>query len=232
MEQIGIYLEYLFQLIYPNLCLACEQHPKAKDQLCCTTCMSKLYYTELHLQKENTFTQHFWGRVEIESAASFLYYSKESPAQKLIQKLKYNKKSNIGVKLGEEHGELLKESPFFKNIDLIIPVPLHPKKEYQRGYNQSWMYAKGLAKAMKKPLSNKHLHRVKNTQTQTKKSRMERVQNTNDAFTLTNADALIGKHLLIVDDVMTTGATLEACALKLQVVENIKISLATLAIAK
>lgn len=232
MEQIGIYLEHLFQLIYPNLCLACEQQTKAKNQLCCLTCLSKLHYTNQHFEKENDFTEHFWGRVRIESAASLLYYTKGNPAQELIQKLKYHKKARIGLELGEQHGAFLKQSSLFQNVDLIIPVPLHRKKEYQRGYNQSWMYAQGMANAMEVPASTKFLLRVKETQTQTKKSRIERVENTKDAFKVNRPEALIGKHLLIVDDVMTTGATLEACVLKLKEVENIKISLATLAMAK
>jgi ComF family protein len=232
MEHIGIYLEHLIQLIYPNLCMACMQKTRVPDELCCMQCLNKLAFTDLHLAKENLFTEHFWGRVDIESASALFYYSKANPIQELIHHLKYNKRKTVGLALGELHAQSLKESPLFQNIDLIIPVPLHPKKEFQRGYNQSMVYAQGLAKHWGIPVSRKHLLRRKLTSTQTSKTRIERMENMKDAFVLRNIDQLKGKHVLLVDDVMTTGATLEACALKLKEVLDIKISLATLAIAK
>jgi len=232
MEHIGIYLEHLIQLIYPNLCLACLKNTSVPNELCCMQCLNKLVFTDFHLTKENLFTEHFWGRVDIESASALFFYTKGNPIQEMIHHLKYNKRKTVGIVLGELHAYSLIESNYFRNIDLIIPVPLHPKKEFQRGYNQSLVYAQGLAKQWGIPVARKNLLRQKLTSTQTSKSRIERMENMKDAFVLKRIDQLKGKHILLVDDVMTTGATLEACALKLKEVSGIKISLATLAIAK
>lgn len=182
--------------------------------------------------KENPFTERFWGRVRLESAAAMCHFVKGGSIQKLIHNLKYEAKQDIGVKMGEEYGRNLKDSLFFKSVEVIVPIPLHPKKERKRGYNQSDLFAKGLASGMKLPWLKDGLHRTKFTETQTAKSRMERFDNVFGAFELGNGPQLMGKHVLLADDVITTGATLEACALKILELPTTKVSLAAIAIAE
>lgn len=218
-------------LLYPNLCLACEKNTPTKGNVICLSCQYYLPKTKFHLERENRFTERFWGRVPIDAGAALYFFTKGSRTQNLIHKLKYEGKTKVGIKLGNLYGKMLKDSPYFSNVDLIVPVPLHPKKEQQRGYNQSDLFAKGLSEEMEVPWSKKALIRTAMTETQTKKSRSARVKNVNDVFQVNQPKRLKGKHILLVDDVMTTGATLEACATKILTVGDVKISFATIAIA-
>jgi ComF family protein len=218
-------------LFYPQLCLSCGKNITPDQDAICISCQVKLPKTGFHLEKENLFTDRFWGRIDIESGTSFYHFAKSGRVQHLIHNLKYKGKSEVGIKLGNLYGKVLKKSPLYETVDIIIPVPLHPKKELKRGYNQSDMFAKGLAEAMKLDWNRNVLIRTKMTETQTKKSRLERLKNVHDVFKVNNADILKNKHVLIVDDVLTTGATLEACATKILEIPNTKVSLATIAFA-
>jgi len=173
----------------------------------------------------------FWGRVKIHSAATFLHFTKTGRVQKLVHQLKYKNKTEVGVLLGELYGRDLKKADLFKNVNVIIPVPLHWKKQMQRGFNQSEMFGRGLSKAMKARLDTKTLLRSVATETQTKKSRIERWENVSEVFDLKDEKQLEGKHILLVDDVITTGATMEACASKLLEIKDVRVSLATIAFA-
>ena len=224
-------LDGFVSLFYPRLCLSCEKNITPDKDALCISCQVKLPKTGFHLEKENAFTDRFWGRIKIESGSAFYHFSKGGKVQHLIHNLKYKGKSEVGIKLGNLYGKILKKSDFYKNVDTIIPVPLHPKKELKRGYNQSDMFAKGLAETMEVEWKKDVLVRTKMTQTQTKKSRIERLENVKDVFELKNRDVLKSKHILIVDDVLTTGATLEACATKILEIPNTKVSLATIAFA-
>ncbi len=219
-------------LFYPRLCLACGQNIPANQGDICITCQYHLPKTNFHLEKENPLTEHFWGRVNIHSGAALYFFTRGSRTQKLIHNLKYKGKQQIGVKLGEVYGTSLKSSPYFHQVNLIVPVPLHPRKEKIRGYNQSDAFAIGLSKSMSIPWSKNALQRIEMTDTQTKKSRMERFENVQSVFQVKDESALKGKHILLVDDVLTTGATLEACANQILKVPDTKISLATIAFAK
>lgn len=221
----------LLSLFYPNLCLACEAKEVPKNEVLCIQCQYKLPQTEYHLQKENPFTQRFWGRLPLFSGASLFKFTKAGHVQQLIHQLKYKGKKEVGIKMGERYGQQLKDSPLFQNIDIIIPVPLHPKKKHLRGYNQSSMIAKGLSESMGKMWSDKSLLKTDFSETQTRKSRMDRLENVSGSFSIGHADLLKNKHVLLVDDVMTTGATLESCGLKILEVENTRLSMLTLAIA-
>ena len=148
-----------------------------------------------------------------------------------MHQLKYKGKKEIGVYIGKLYGEDLKKSPFYSNIDVIIPVPLHPKRKRRRGYNQSEMFARGLAEVFAKPYDIKTLVRTFASETQTKKSRFRRWENVKEIFALKNYQHLINKHILLVDDVVTTGATLEACAAMLLNIPGVKVSIATIACA-
>lgn len=221
----------LVSLFYPRLCLACQANQPVKSQILCVRCSFKLPQTKFHLHEENAFTERFWGRFSLEAGASLYRYTKGGHVQSLIHHLKYKGRQEVGIKTGEFYGRQLKESPFFQEIDLIVPIPLHPKKKHERGFNQSDLIAMGLSRGMEVPWSNKVLAREIFTETQTQKSRLERLENVAEAFVVTNPGALKRKHILLVDDVITTGATLEICALKILEIEGTKVSMVTLAFA-
>ena len=218
-------------LFYPNLCVACGQNLPPFDDLLCLKCQFELPETKYHQQPENAFVERFWGRVPIESGAALYYYNKGSRVQHLIHLLKYQNKPEIGYKLGLLYGKQLRQAENYTTIEAVVPVPLHPKKAHARGYNQAEQFSRGLAESMEIIHLPKALRRKSFTVTQTKKSRIERLENVLSAFEVVQHKKIANKHILLVDDVMTTGATLEACTLKLQEVEEVKISLATIAIA-
>lgn len=225
-------LDDAFCLLYPRLCLSCENKHLPPKQILCASCEFRLPRTDFHLSQENDFTKKFWGRVPIHTAASLFYFLKKSKTQNLIHNLKYKGKKQVGITLGKMLGRTLSNAPLYQDIDLIIPIPLHLKKEIQRGYNQSAVFAQGLSEVMNIPWSKDNLLRKLYTETQTKKSRIERFQNVMEAFEIHQPNDLKHKHILLVDDVLTTGATLEAGALKILEVEGTKVSLATIAFAK
>ena len=231
MNLLTRYTNSFLQLFYPNLCLSCGNELPHGKEIICIACQYYLPKTNFHKDKENPFTERFWGRVQIESAAALYFFSKGGRTQELIHNFKYNGKKEIGTKLGEVYGSILKESEHFKNVDCIIPVPLHPKKERIRGFNQSTVFAFGLSKAMEIPVYNNVLVRTVHTKSQTKKSRLDRIVNVGEKFQLKNSNKVVGKHVMIVDDVVTTGATFEACAVNFEGLEGTKVSLATIAIA-
>jgi ComF family protein len=230
MENFKNWLDAFFCLLYPNLCLACGKSLPVKQNHICINCQYKLPETAFYKHRENAFTERFWGRIDLVSAASLYHFSKGGRVQQLIHHLKYEGKKEIGIRLGQLYGFQLNSTELFSDIDMIVPVPLHPKKKHFRGYNQSAMFAKGLSESMKKPWRNA-LKRVAHSTTQTQKGRMERFENVENAFSVNDPQSLAGKHILLVDDVITTGATLEACALKLLAISEVKISMATIAIA-
>jgi ComF family protein len=173
-----------------------------------------------------------WGRVPCEGVAAYLFFRKGSKVQHLLHRLKYKGQHQIGTFLGQLYGQILVEQPPFNTAQLIIPVPLHPKRQRERGYNQSEMFANGLGKAMAIPVSPQNLVRSNTSETQTRKSRAERWDNVKQIFSVTDPAALEGKHILLVDDVFTTGATIEACATALFKACNVKISVVTIAYAE
>jgi ComF family protein len=224
-------LEDLLYLFFPHLCLACEWNAPPYDEHICTSCQATLPEASHYLWKDNPFTEKFWGRVPIESGAALYLFTKESRVQHLIHNLKYKGKKQVGVILGKKFGYSLKQSPHFAGVELIVPVPLHFKKERARGYNQSEMFAIGLSESMGIPYLKNGLERKIHSESQTKKSRVERIENVQEVFIVKNAKAMQGKHVLIVDDVLTTGSTLEACAAKILEVSGTKVSMATIAFA-
>jgi ComF family protein len=183
------------------------------------------------MQTDNPVAQSFWGRAEIKNAASFYYFQKGGGVQNLLHNLKYKGQKELGMQLGLMYGAELKDTESFKSVDVVMPVPLHKKKERKRGYNQSEYFAMGLAKSMGIELDTTTLIKTVHTQSQTKKTRIERVKNVAEVFTITNPQQLAGKHVLLVDDVITTGATIEACALKLAESEGVSVSVVSIAYA-
>lgn len=218
-------------LFYPPLCLACGEHLPSSCRLICLDCQLTLPQTEQHLHADNAFTERFWGRVPLRAGAALYYYGKTGRVQQLIFQLKYHDQPEIGYLLGQWYGEMLRESPHFRDLDAVVPVPLHPRKEQQRGYNQSERFAAGLSESLRLPMWPQLLRRRQHADSQTKKGRLDRLTNTMEAFVLHQADRAAGQHLLLVDDVLTTGATLEACALELLRAADASVSMATIAIA-
>jgi ComF family protein len=198
----------------------------------CVACEFDLPYSHSFYQLNNEVIQHFWGRIKIEYAAALYQFYKGGKVQDIIHQLKYEKRKDIGIYVGQRMGDQLFKSPFFEDIDLIIPVPLHKKRKKKRGYNQSELLAKGILKRIAIKAETKSLLRIKSTQSQTSKSRSERILNISKAFSIPDNARIKGKHILLVDDVITTGATLEICAETLISNGASKISLVCMALAK
>lgn len=215
-------------LLYPEFCAACNANLVTQEKVICTKCLYELPKTHFHKVKGNPIEQIFWGRIPINHATAFYFFQKGSKYQRLIHQLKYKNRPDIGIELGKHFAADLTTEQKFNAIDYIIPVPLHKKKKHLRGYNQSEMIGKGLAELLPAELDTRSLIRKTFTKTQTKKGRFERWENVSSVFKVTHPDKLQGKHVLLVDDILTTGATLEACAQTLLEIEGIKISIATL----
>jgi ComF family protein len=224
-------LKDFFALIYPKICVACGKSLFKNEECICTYCHYHLPKTNFHLQNDNPIEKVFWGRINIHAASSFYSFGKGGKVQHLIHELKYKGQKNIGVTLGKLYGFDLKQSERFNTVDTIIPVPLHANKQRKRGYNQSEFFAQGLSESMSVATDFKTLYRGHESQTQTKKSRFGRWKNVESIFQLNNPEVLKNKHILLVDDVITTGATLEACAQTLLQVPDVKVSVATIAYA-
>lgn len=217
--------------VYPNLCLCCGKNHIHIQGILCLQCHLNLPKTGDHLNQKNLFTERLWGRLPFVSCAALYQYFKGSDTQQLIHRLKYQRHPEVGVALGEYYGRQLKSSPYFSDVECIVPVPLHPRKQRMRGYNQSAEFAKGLAKTMEIPYYPNGLVRNIFTKTQTQKTRFERYDNVLRVFEVGNRKKLEGKHILLVDDVLTTGATLEACGVALLELPSVRLSMSTIAIA-
>lgn len=226
----GIHNDF-FNLIYPLLCPACRSVLLKQETHICTDCLYKLPRTNFHLDINNSMAQLFWGRVRIEAAAACYYFERGSKCRKILHQIKYRGKKELALFLGTLYGKELSISGCFTDTDLLIPVPLHPYREKQRGFNQSEWFARGLAKSLGKKVVKDVLVRFAGTETQTNKSRIGRWENVENSFKLYLDDKIISKHILLVDDVVTTGATLESCASLLMTSPGVRISILTIAYA-
>lgn len=216
-------------LFYPHVCTGCGSDLVSVHNLLCLNCIETLPQTKFAKHAANPIEKIFWGRLPLAAAHSEFYFSKESLIQHLIHQLKYKNNQQIGFYLGQCMGKSLLESNRFNKLDAIIPLPLYPDKQRKRGYNQAAVIANGVSEILNIPVINNCIIRQKQTATQTKKHRTERWQNVSDSFAINNKNTLTGKNLLLVDDVITTGATLEACGTIMLSIENVIVSIATLA---
>lgn len=218
-------------LLFPRICYGCGNHLMRNEKVICTECQVVIPRTDYHNQPGNPVEQLFWGRCVITKAAAFSYYTRGSRIRKLIHNLKYNGIQEIGIELGSIYGNLLRSSGFLNDVDLILPVPLHPSRERKRGFNQSRLICEGISSVSGIEVLADALVRPVKTQTQTRRSRFERWTNVEGIFELRTPTELEGKHVLIVDDVITTGSTIEACVNELSKVEGVSVSVVALAYA-
>ena len=221
----------LLELFFPKLCLICEHQLIENEIFACLICRHDLPVLFFRNPYENEILKKFYGRLPLEEANTLLDYTKEGKTKKLIHELKYNGNENIGTFLGNWIGELLIENKQFTEVDFIVPVPLHPKKLNKRGYNQLTKFGERLSFYLKKPLKQNILLKIDATKTQTFKQRFERFENNDSKFSIQDTTIFSNKHILLIDDVLTTGATLEACCKELLKTPNIKISILTMSLA-
>jgi ComF family protein len=218
-------------LIFPSACAACGNVLMNNERIICLSCNYNLPRTNFHFDPHNPVAVTFWGRIRIEHATAFYFFNKGSKFRHLIHELKYNGRKDIGIEMGRIFGYEIMQSDGFRSADIIIPVPLHIKKLKKRGFNQSECIARGISEAMNKPMDTHSVKRVVQSSTQTRKTRYERWLNVEGIFKVIDPAALTGKHILLVDDVITTGATLEACAAEILKIEGTKVSVAVMGVA-
>jgi len=229
--QTGYFADFA-ALLFPELCQACGESLVAGEELICTDCRFSLPFTNFHLKADNIVAQQFWGKLNAEAVYALCYFVKGGKMQHLMHQFKYKGMQKIGNILGNIAGEQLALNPVFQTVDFIIPVPLHKNRLRKRGYNQSTCFAEGISEKIHAPVIENNLVRVKATETQTHRSRFSRFENMQEVFMVDDPEKLKNKHVLLVDDVVTTGSTLEACGTELLKVEGLKLSIATIAYAE
>jgi len=226
------YLADFLSLLFPELCPACGTTLVAHEQVICTDCLYNLPFTNFHLQPGNIVAQQFWGKIKVEEAYALYYFSKGGRVQNLMHHFKYKGMRRVGNLLGNIAGAQLNTNNKFASVDYIIPVPLHKSRLKQRGYNQSTCFADGLAQKLQATVEDDNLVRIKATETQTHRSRFARFENMQEVFFVKDPEKLKDKHILLVDDIVTTGSTLEACGIQLLKIQGLKLSIATIAYAE
>ena len=225
-------LNDLVNLFYPQHCMLCGYPLVKNEQFICLFCHCNIPKTNFHINKKNPAYDLFAGFKQINEVTAYLFFEKEGTTQQLIHALKYHGNNRLAAYLGRTAAYELKAEGMYASIDTLLPVPLHPKKEKQRGYNQSEWIAKGFASVYGCAIDSKQLRRLTNTQSQTLKSVYDRHVNVENIFEVTDPESLYGKHILLIDDVLTTGATLSSCIETLLSVPEIKISIFSLSIAR
>jgi ComF family protein len=221
----------LLNLFFPKVCAGCRKLLLATENVLCTNCRHEMPLTQYHLDSKNEAVKKFYGKIEIEYASAFLYFNKKGIVQELIHNLKYKGQEEIGTILGNWYVEDLKELKLETPFDIIIPVPLHKRKFKERGYNQVTTFGKTLAQGLEIAYDDTVLYRKKYSKTQSKKNLLGRSENIENIFDVHSIEKHQNKHLLIIDDVLTTGATLEACSRALLKIPGIKISIVCMAMA-
>jgi ComF family protein len=219
----------LLDLLLPRTCCCCNRALRRWEKEICNYCLTELPVTRFENDPDNLVARVFWGRVYLEQAVSWFFFLKGSRYQEAIHRLKYQNRPEIGFALGEEFGFQLLQSSIFEIPELLVPVPLHPSKLKKRGYNQSEKIAEGLSGALGIPVQNNVLYKKEGTSTQTDKSRFDRYLNVSGSFGLSGGHMIENKHVFLIDDVLTTGATLEACASILLELPGVRVSAGTLA---
>jgi ComF family protein len=221
-------LEGMVDWIYPDLCMACEEPLHPENESLCLTCLLQLTPLDICGLKDNYVAMHFWGRVRVEQVYSLFNYFARSRAQKIIHQIKYRNKKQLAIALGRRLAEHMERTPCLPKFDIIVPVPLHPRRVKERGYNQSALISKDISGVLNIQCAEHVLKRKYRTISQTRLNRAERISNMLTAFELSEKlDDNV--HVLLIDDVITTGATLEGCIVAIQNESNRKVSVATIA---
>ncbi len=224
-------LNALINLFFPKVCYACVSFLSDNEDVVCVSCRHNLPVTNFHFDNNDTVSKTLRGRIKIEHGTALFRYEKKGSVQQLIHNLKYKGHEHIGELLGDWLGGELQTIDAYNSIDVVIPVPMHDKKLKKRGYNQVTKFGQQIALALNASFVDDALVKITNTISQTKKTRISRWNTNNELFALKNISKVEGKHILLVDDIITTGATIEACCSVLNQAKNIKISIATMAIA-
>jgi len=232
MQTIRNIFESVINLFYPGLCILCRRLLISEERFMCINCLCDLPYTDYHINKGNPALALFAGYTQVEEATSLLFFEKEGVTQSLIHAFKYHGNKGLAESLGMMAARILKDYGFFASIDAIIPVPLHPKKEKKRGYNQSEYIARGFASVYNIPIDKTLLERIIYTDSQTKKTIYDRHVNVENIFSVVTPEQLFGRHILLIDDVITTGATVSACIEAFADISDLKISVFSLAITR
>jgi ComF family protein len=221
----------LLRLFFPPTCAGCQSVLMSNENVICTKCRHEIPLTQHHKNPENDAYKKFYGRIPVEQVSALVYFHKKGIVQELIHSLKYRGQEAIGTVLGEWYGEELKSSQLLQTVDAIIPVPLHPKKLRERGYNQVTEFGNALAKKLEIPVNNSILYRQVYSKTQSQKNRLGRTEGIDTIFDISFDEKDHNKHFLLIDDVITTGATLEVCAKALLKIPGTKISIVCMAMA-
>ena len=216
-------------VLLPQLCFGCNARLYRGEQVLCTVCRDHLPLTEYNFSEENSLDRTFYGRIEIAKASSFLFFHEVGIVKNLIHYLKYKNQPQIGIFLGDWYGSVLKEDPKLPELDMVIPVPMHPKKLKKRGYNQVEGFGRQIATHLGVPYRDDILIKKTHTQTQTRKSRIFRWQHQQPIFAVPEPSSLANKKVLLVDDVVTTGATLENSAKAIKTMPGTAVYIATMA---
>lgn len=222
----------LIRLFFPHYCVVCEGRLREEEEVLCADCWQRFPRTNFQMLKDNPVERLFWGKFTLGRATAFCYYWQEDDYSRIVRLLKYDGRPDVGISMGKKMAAELWSSGFFEGIDMLIPVPLHEKRQKERGYNQSEQLALGIKEITGIPLKTDAVVRVRNTETQTHKTAQERFENMQQVFQrAVPIELLQGKHVLLIDDVLTTSATLTACADALQEVPDLTISILALAMA-
>jgi len=231
-KAVSTFFRDIVAIAFPNNCVLCHQSLFESEETICMQCIQSLPLTHYDNYSDNPVAQLFWGRCEVDNVTALCFLTKQNKVHDLIHLLKYRDKPSVGERLGKIIGaNLTSSTSLFKQQDYIIPVPLHWKKEQKRGYNQAYHIAKGISATTKWPILEGKLTREVENISQTRKSKYERWDNVDGIFELKNPDELTGKNVLLVDDVITTGSTLEACVHALKKAEGVNVSIASIAVA-
>jgi ComF family protein len=219
----------LMQLFFPHTCAACGSDVLNEETALCMQCLHQLPVTNFNQHANNPVEKIFWGKLSITAATSYCHFTKQSLIQNILHQAKYKNNQQAAIFMGNLLGTSLIQSNRFNTIDAIVPLPLFAARLKKRGYNQATLISKGIAEQTGKPIIETAVTRLSATETQTHKNRVERWQNMQGRFMVTNAAVLENKHILLVDDVVTTGATLEACGQELLTIKGTQLSIATIA---
>lgn len=224
-------LAELIRLIYPSTCCACGTALVGEEQNLCSHCLLHLPLAHLTPHADNFVERHYIGRVPIKNATTLLVFRKDNITQHIVHEIKYYGNRKLAVQMGRMLGAEINDCQRFASVDYLVPVPLHRRRKWQRGYNQSEKICEGIAEVFQRPIITKNLVRDKYTDSQTRRDRISRMDNMSEVFAVRNPEELENKHILIVDDVITSGATIESCWIALSSIPGITVSVASVSMA-